>query len=343
MAWYDEILNNAEPYLPGRKGPGVGMEIKGQPISTLSDNELVKQYGAMPELEAGAVSQTIGRNVLAPYYGENLDAEIAKAKAFDKAAPEAALPWMKQSPEYRAGATAAVREWNEDQNMVLENPKGRYYSDSYSIDYEKIDEPVKTKVGVNPWDQTPAQYSPSKGITLNSPEFIAKKSTNYILRTERESVQEYLRANNMESQDLREEAYNPRSSARETLEHEIGHHFTGNSPDATSGAGHIGEPREMSNALGKIQRDTYVLYGQRFETPSQFNDYIRQERGKPQEDRFKGYSNEAKRGLRSILESSRDVRMQAINAIPKFVSADPDPEPGLEDYLDYWKSRPQVA
>ena len=46
MAWYDEILEAADPYLPGRSGPGAGnwLRIKGQPISTLTDAELLAKY-----------------------------------------------------------------------------------------------------------------------------------------------------------------------------------------------------------------------------------------------------------------------------------------------------------
>lgn len=338
MAWYDEILEAADPYLPGRSGPGVRnlSEIKGQPISTLSDAELLEKYGPMPNLEAGATSLSTGREVLTPYYGENLDAEIAKAKAFDKTSPEAALPLMKRQP---AGLRQG-RAWGEDQDKgPLAVPKGRYYGDAYTIDYKKIDEPIPTQVQSEPDRQFGATYSPEKGIKLNSPEFIGARSKNWSQEPVGDYVQQYLDMNNSELSDIKAAATNPRSDVRETWEHEAGHHFTNSSSDASHGVGHIGKPREMSNALGKIQRDTYVLYGQRFETPSQFQDYLRQERDKPQNDRFKGYSIEAKRGLRSLMDSGKEVRLQAVNAIPKFVTADPKPEPRFQDYLDYWTAQ----
>lgn len=338
MAWYDEILEAADPYLPGRSGPGVRnlSEIKGQPISTLTDAELLEKYGPMPNLEAGAASMVTGREVLSPYYGENLDAEIAKAKAFDKNDPEAALPFMKRQP----AGFRNPRAWAEDQNQgAMDVPKGRYYGDAYTIDYDKIDSPVFVKVEAGEKAQKAAHYNPETGIRLNSPDFVAAKSKNYSQEPLGENVARYLDKNNMELPDLEDAAANPRSDVRQTLEHEVGHHFTDNSPDATSGYGHIGRPREMSNALGKIQRDTYVLYGQRFETPSQFQDYLRKEQNKPKEERFKGYSNEAKRGLRALMDSNGEVRAQAINAIPKFVTADPKPEPRFQDYLDYWSSK----
>ena len=39
------------------------------------------------------------------------------------------------------------------------------------------------------------------------------------------------------------------------------------------------------------------------------------------------------------MDSNGEVRVQAINAIPKFVTADPKPEPRFQDYLDYWTAQ----
>jgi hypothetical protein len=374
MAWYDHIIDAFE----GRSGPGVVSERTnrsadptGQPISTLTDAELLAKYSfdaSQPSMDDrfetptgklitnkdGGAFSTTGREVLKDYYGDELDAEIAKAKAYAELPweeQESALPKMKQKPaglRYKAGGGG---------------------QEAFYISHDAIDQPVSVYVQPDAASNIQAHYSGGQ-ITLQNPEFTRKNNSNLVAAHARkpqtyngqpfelpeearegaaQMAQEFLDANNKRIEDVVREAANPIADAREVLEHEVGHHFTRAGKEPAPGLGHIGSNAdELSNALGKIQRDTYVLFGQRFETPSQFEDYLEIEERKPDKERFKGYSTEAKRGLRAIIENMEpragyDMWRQAVEAIPKFVTSDPKPEPTFDDYLDYWKSRPVAS
>jgi hypothetical protein len=97
----------------------------------------------------------------------------------------------------------------------------------------------------------------------------------------------------------------------QTLEHELGHSFANPNTIKTpyifdsEQLGHLGKPVELMNGLGKVQRETYAQRGSRFTEP-EFTQFIKSASTGPNpESAIQGYSEEAKRVLRALINGGR--------------------------------------
>jgi hypothetical protein len=286
---------------------------KGRPYTTMTDTELQGQsFPALDELRARAYSserfQLTPRQFLESYYGKNLDAEIAAARGV-------------QGAQDMGGAFYSV------------------YRHAYNQDYSKIDEPVNFEIQQNPRSQYGASYSFSKNLAqLNDPSFKwgTKQDAENLASTDPEKqkrIEGFMRKNAYVPEDLIFSSQNPINKLVQDAEHEMGHSFTsstmGSDHPKTKGRGHIAKPVEMANALGKIQRDTYSIFNKRFDSRS-FSAFMEKEAAKKPEERFKDYSRESQRGLRTLMdfyEKKEEPFQWAADNIGKFVKADTKAKP----------------
>lgn len=266
--------------------PLSGFQRKGRPYTAMTDEEMANvSYPALDELRSRAQNperfQMTPRQFLEPYYGANLDKEIEAARA-------------KQAYQNRAGASSSV------------------YRGVYKQDYDKIDQPVNIEIQQDPKIQYPPSYRRSENLAqLNSPNF-PYKSQQYSRRListspkVQDQINTYMKENIYTPEEVVFRASNPMSDFLEAAEHEVGHAFTSagqvSSKDPRiKNKSHLAKPNEMANALGKIQRDTYSIFGKRFDDKS-LSAFMEKEAALKPEERFKDYSIEAKRGLRQIME-----------------------------------------
>lgn len=267
------------------ENPLSGFERKGRPYTAMADEELANvSFPALDELRARSQNseefQMTPRQFLEPYYGANLEKEIEAARA-------------QQTYQNRAGVFSSV------------------YRGVYKQDYDKIDEPVNIEIQQNPERQYPPSYLPSKNrARLNDPTFQygAKQYSRRLISTDpklQEWAGNYMKGNLYMPEEVAFRARNPMSGLLEVAEHEVGHSFTSGQVSAKDprikDKSHLAKPNEMANALGKIQRDTYSIFGKRFDDKS-LSAFIEKEGALKPEERFKDYSIEAKRGLRQIME-----------------------------------------
>ena len=91
------------------------------------------------------------------------------------------------------------------------------------------------------------------------------------------------------------------------------------------------KPVELANQLGRIQREAFYLYGQRF-TPETLTDFMEQQKVVPDDERFQNFSPDTRRGLRKILDlhtspSDSDYRnyQYVKKVIPQFVKNETKP------------------
>jgi hypothetical protein len=228
--------------------------------------------------------------------------------------------------------------------------KAHYYSNymkgytginsPYTQAYGKIDAPVKVLVQNDPSAQYPYVYNPSKnyvlsesvGFDLDNPRTLQE------LNEGKNNAIDQVKYNKQTPSEIEFAVKNPWSDFYSSVEHEIGHSWTAGDKNAPTIRGYMGDkPDEMANALGRIQRETYSQYGKRFDSKG-FADYLNTQMGLDEGKMFEGYSNEAKRGLRTIMDSYKkdyDVKgtfgnpkknpdvlwKQAVYAIPGFVEA----------------------
>ena len=112
-----------------------------------------------------------------------------------------------------------------------------------------------------------------------------------------------LKYNERTPEELEFMVKNPMGAFYSQAEHELGHAWTEGDENAPTSRGYMGErPKEIANALGRIQRETYAIHGKRFDSNS-FVDYLTEQMGVDEDKRFKSYSPEARRGLRAIMDS----------------------------------------
>jgi hypothetical protein len=286
---------------------------KGRPYTTMTDEELAGQsFPALDELRARAYSserfQLTPRQFLEPYYGKNLDTEIAAARGV-------------QGAQDVGGAFYSV------------------YRKAFEQDYSKIDEPVNFEIQQNPRRQYSPDYTYSKNLArLNDPSFQwgAKQDAENLASPDPEKqkrIEKFMRTNAYIPEDITFAAQNPMNKLVQDAEHEMGHSFTSSTMSSshprTKGRGHIAKPNEMANALGKIQRDTYSIFNQRFDKRS-FSAFMEKEAAKKPEERFKDYSRESKRGLRTLMEfyeKKEEPFQWAADNIGKFVKTNQKAKP----------------
>jgi hypothetical protein len=265
--------------------PLSGFNRRGRPYTSMTDQELGNvSYPALDELRSRAQNperfQMTPREFLEPYYGANLNKEIEVARA-------------QQTYQNRAGAFSSI------------------YRNIYTQDYDKIDQPVNIEIQQDPRSQYTPSYIVSQNLArLNSPEFggwaaITEKRLSSEDKKEQRKGQKFLMEASMVPEEIVFSRQNPINEMLQAAEHEVGHSFTASplKPEnrQIKGQGHAALPREMANALGKIQRDTYSIFGRRFDDKS-LSAFVEKEKALKPEERFKDYSRESKRGLRKIME-----------------------------------------
>jgi len=91
------------------------------------------------------------------------------------------------------------------------------------------------------------------------------------------------------------------------MEHEYGHAYSrgagidsGYANKESDIASYMANPSELTNGLGKIQRETFRITGRRFEAPEELKAFIQ---STPFEKATEGYSDEAKRTWRFLYEN----------------------------------------
>lgn len=246
-------------------------------------------------LMGGGMKQNVSLSeMIAPYYGgeETLKSEIEKAKT-----------------------------------SSLENNL------SIKMDYDKIGE----KIPVSSSNYLGSSYSnKNKDVEIVDPYTMAFLN-NEILDLEKSSNPEdiknfnkFLYANYYKKQDLENSIENPVSNFIGTLEHEVGHH-SAIGENVKKGPTHMDRPSELANQLGRIQREAFYLYGQRF-TPETLTDFMEQQKVVPDDERFQNFSPDTRRGLRKILDlhtspSDSDYRnyQYVKKVIPQFVKNETKP------------------
>ena len=255
--------------------------------------ELARPYVDL--LMGGGMKQNVSLSeMIAPYYGgeETLKSEIEKAKT-----------------------------------SSLENNL------SIKMDYDKIGE----KIPVSSSNYRGSSYSnKNKDVEIVDPYTMAFLN-NEILDLEKSSNPEdiknfnkFLYANYYKKQDLENSIENPVSNFIGTLEHEVGHH-SAIGENVKKGPTHMDRPSELANQLGRIQREAFYLYGQRF-TPETLTDFMEQQKVVPDDERFQNFSPDTRRGLRKILDlhtspSDSDYRnyQYVKKVIPQFVKNETKP------------------
>jgi hypothetical protein len=246
-------------------------------------------------LMGGDIKQNVSLSeMIAPYYGgeETLKSEIEKAKT-----------------------------------SSLENNL------SIKMDYDKIGE----KIPVSSSNYRESSYSnKNKDVEIVDPYTMAFLNKE-ILDLEKSSNPEdiknfnkFLYANYYKKQDLENSIENPVSNFIGTLEHEVGHH-SAIGENVKKGPTHMDRPSELANQLGRIQREAFYLYGQRF-TPETLTDFMEQQKVVPDDERFQNFSPDTRRGLRKILDlhtspSDSDYRnyQYVKKVIPQFVKNETKP------------------
>ena len=262
--------------------------------------ELLKPYKDL--LTTGQQNISLGE-MIAPYYGgqEALQSEIEKAK-------DASLK------RYLVNEMFPVVEMN----------------------YEKIGEKIPVSSSKNPR----SYYDPTNKLAHISHPNEQLFSAGKLLEMsqsenpeQREGFQKFIDKNVFTKKDIEEKFQNPISDFIGTVEHEVGHHPTNVKSQGFIGltSTHMAKPDELSNQLGKIQREAFYLYGKRF-TPETFDDFMEQQKSIPDEQRFQNFSPDTRRGLREIYRSRelpthpksfRILWDTAKQAIPEFVQAKP--------------------
>jgi len=264
--------------------------------------ELLRPYADL--LTTGKQNISLGE-MIAPYYGgqEALQSEIEKAKAYS----------LEEHPE--------DKKWYQASNPP---PKLGVW-----MHYDRIGE----KIPVSSGEYAGSYYTPKdKNVTIQDPntgllqtEEILKlsKSTN---EEDRKNFEKILKKNSYLKKDIEERIQNPVTEFIGTLEHEVGHYPTGGFFDDDAFY-HMYKPVELSNQLGRIQREAFFLYGKRF-TPETFEDFLTQQKSVPENERFQNFSPDTRRGLRTILDFKESPtefeKYRAVKQkIPEFVQAKP--------------------
>jgi len=258
--------------------------------------EVLRRYD---ELYKSGVKNISLEDLIADYYGgsENLQAEISKAK------------------EARAAR----------------NPKS-YEDKSMEMYYDRIAEkiPVRSSKTLAP------HYTPDdKEAVVSDPEsytkFLAQVAEKGLSgsKKDQEEFNKFLEKNRYTRGDYAEMMKSPLSQYMGAVEHEVGHHATGpREGNLGMTFTHMSDKGELSNQLGRIQREAYQLYGERF-TPDTLEDFMVQQENVPEKERFKNFSPDTRRGLRELydaykgenpmLKENQRVWPAAKARIPEFV------------------------
>jgi hypothetical protein len=268
--------------------------------------ELLQPYSDL--LKYGKQNISLGE-MIAPYYGgeETLKSEIEKAKASSL----------------------------EDKTNVFNSP-AISHDLGMKMDYDKIGE----KIPVSSTRQYQPYYNRTdKNAVVQDPVTAAEQSA-MVVELEKSSdpknvkgFNKFVYQNNYTKEDYKNLSENPFTNFTGTLEHEVGHHSTTGKDieERLFGATHMDKPVELANQLGRIQREAFYLYGQRF-TPETLTDFMEQQKVVPEDERFQNFSPDTRRGLRKILDlhispSNYDYRdyLYVKKVIPEFVKNETKP------------------
>jgi hypothetical protein len=232
--------------------------------------EVLSRYD---ELYKSGVKNISLKDLIADYYGgvENLQTEISKAK--------------------EAKATR--------------NPKS-YEDKSMEMYYDRIAE----KIPVRSSKTSAPYYSPDdKEAVVSDPEsyteFLAQVAEKGLSgsKEDKEKFNQMLEKNRYTRGDYAEMIKNPLSQYMGAVEHEVGHNVTGpREGNLGMTFTHMSDTGELSNQLGRIQREAYQLYGERF-TPDTLEDFMVQQENVPEKERFKNFSPDTRRGLRELYDA----------------------------------------
>lgn len=233
--------------------------------------EVLERYNELYKSGSKDVSL---EDLISEYYGgkESLQKEISKAK-------EARAARNPQSPS--------------DQSMEMF--------------YEKIGEKIPVRSG----SRYLSYYSPEdKEAYVTDPEswqkFMVEMGTRGMEGTEEEkkAFEDFLKENRYTKGDVIEMLQNPQSKYMGAIEHEVGHHATGTKKEGSLGMSgtHLSDRAELANQLGRIQREAYQLYGERF-TPDTLENFMKIQKDVPEKERFKNFSPDTRRGLRELYDA----------------------------------------
>jgi len=263
--------------------------------------QLLKPYKDL--LTTGQQNISLGE-MIAPYYGgeQALQSEIEKSKAY-------ALERQSNIPESDLGMKMDYEKIGEKIPVFSAKDSASYYS------------PIKKEAVI----QEPIEAASYTGEILEKGMSINNQKQN--------AFEDFLYKNHYTKEDLQKRFENPVSDFLGTVEHEVGHHATTGKEvgEKLLGATHMDKPSELSNQLGRIQREAFYLYGKRF-TPEELEDFINQQKSIPENERFQNFSPDTRRGLRKLMDVYKASRISRPSleewesvkqAIPEFVQAKP--------------------
>lgn len=232
--------------------------------------EVWKRYNDI--LESGRSDISL-EDLIVDYYGgkENLQAEIEKAKETKG----------RRDPKSEIG-------------------KGM------GMDYEKIGEKIPVRTGGKASYYAPDDKEAYATDPVSWHKFLVDMGERGMSGTEEEKAafEQFLKENRYTKGDFVEMLQNPKSHYMGAVEHEVGHHPTVGSKSGTLGLSgtHMSERVELSNQLGRIQREAYQLYGERF-TPDTLENFMKLQDDVPEKERFKNFSPDTRRGLRELYDA----------------------------------------
>jgi hypothetical protein len=214
-------------------------------------------------------------DLIADYYGgkENLDVEIGKA-----------------------------REAYEKRNV--KSP----VEGNVRMSYDRIREKIPVRAGKYP----ASYYTPEdKEVTIQDPATMLSGKGDIVSHflgddsaEGKKKFEDFLKENRYTKEDYIEMLKNPLTSFKDALEHEVGHHPTSEGKGGYLGLGgtHMATKVELANQLGRIQREAYNLYGERF-TPETLENFMKLQDSVPEKERFKQFSPDTRRGLRELYDA----------------------------------------
>lgn len=202
------------------------------------------------------------------------------------------------------------------------NKAKSYYGESgiskigSGLDYGKIYQKIQYKSG-----NYEPQYNPKEdSITVFRQDDLQKRIQNWknFVKQDPKEAELYATRNGFESaNDLTKTIENP-DYFRSVLEHEYGHPYSrgvgisnsGKSKDlySVNSPKYTAEPVELSNGLGRIQRETYQITGRRFEDPTELKTFVE---STPFDKATEGYSDEAKRTWRILYENKNTEKSKS--------------------------------
>lgn len=234
---------------------------------------------------------------------------------------------------YNLSKAIAEKYYKNRDRFKEEESKARAYAKERRMDnrgaYKFLDKDIDVVSGSEP------MYRPiSNKIVIPTDEEHIRKLERFKKRN-MDDADYYAVANNYGSM---EDMIKSQTNRDETLEHEGGHAYSMRvtSPEKNmfgmdktystvdTDESYFTKPTELKNGLGKIQRESYMIHGRRFERPEELKEYVNKT---PFEKATEGFSDEAKRTWRVLYDNKdqepTDGKMKLLDwaskAAPAFV------------------------